>query len=135
MIARKILAMSAMAVSLAGCYAYAGPPRHTPACNELHTNERASATVIAEAPPKPEGGTLLNGLYHLTKREDFVGPTGDTNRSLRSAQATLAISASTGVSADVRLYWFEPSGELPLPVEQNERGSTPSSASRPLLGP
>ena len=97
-----------------------GAPASTPTCNALQTNERASTTVIAEAPPKPEGGTLLNGLYHLTKREDFVGPTGDTNRSLRRAQATLAISASTGVSADVQLYWFEPFGELPLPVGQNE---------------
>jgi ABC-type uncharacterized transport system auxiliary subunit len=56
MIARKIIAMSAMAVSLAGCYAYAGPPRHTHYRHErvvVHQRPQPRPVVIVHQRPRP----------------------------------------------------------------------------------
>jgi hypothetical protein len=55
----------------------------------------------------------------LTKLEDFVGPAGQS-RTGNHWHSSLIISQSTGVSADLQFRWFELSGELPLPIEQNE---------------
>lgn len=90
-------------------------------CNALsYSPPRISWSVIADNPPAPKGGAISNGTYHLTKREDFVGPGGSSSTTPNSAGRALVISASTGVSADLQIGWRERGGELPLWIEQNQ---------------
>jgi len=89
-------------------------------CNALSVfAESAISTTTAADPPTPQGGTIANGVYHLTRIEDFVGATGRTNARPRPKLARLYISASTNFSADMQLTWLDDFGELPLPIEQN----------------
>ena len=91
------------------------------ACNALDDlGSSVSATVIANDPPKPEGGTIPNGLFHLIRREVFVGRNGNRDKSVIRATRTLLVSASTGTSADLQLVWLENPGELPHLATQNQ---------------
>jgi hypothetical protein len=76
-------------------------------------------TSVADNPPTPEGGAISDGLYHLSKLEDFVGP-GGGSRYPEHWRASLVVSTSTDVSAYLQFNWEEYDGELPTPVEQNE---------------
>jgi hypothetical protein len=83
-------------------------------CNTLDDPiSPSTATIFAANPPEPQGGAISNGIYRLTKREDYVGPGGDKSRAPNSASGMLAITQSTEVSADVQITWMELSGELP----------------------
>jgi hypothetical protein len=57
MIPSKILLTCAMAASLSGCYAYAGPPRHTHYRHErvvvVHERPRPRPVVVAHERPRP----------------------------------------------------------------------------------
>jgi hypothetical protein len=98
-----------------------GAPASVPDhCNQLsYSPPRITWSVIPDNPPAPKGGAISNGTYHLTTREDFVGPGGSRSTIPNSGQS-LVISASTGVSADLQLSWLERGGELPLWIEQNQ---------------
>lgn len=52
MIARKIILMSVTAASLAGCYAYAGPPRHT--------HYRHERVVVVDERPHPRPVVIVH---------------------------------------------------------------------------
>jgi len=96
----------------------ASPP---PQCNALERNTSPiTRRIVADNPPEPQGGVISNGIYHLTEREDFVGPSGSSSVTSERAFAILAISASTGVTADLQISWRERGGELPLTVEQSQ---------------
>ena len=89
-------------------------------CNGLDAfSESVTSTMFAADPPRPQGGSIANGVYHLTRIEDFVGASGSTNEPRRQKLGRLYISASTDSTADLQLAWLDNFGELPLPIEQN----------------
>jgi len=90
-------------------------------CNALSDWPPAvSSTFSTGEPPTPQGGSISNGFYRLTKVEVFVGPDGDISQYPDRLGATLAISASSNVGADLQLNWVWMMGELPRPVEQSQ---------------
>ncbi|HEX2673506.1 MAG TPA: hypothetical protein VHM25_21640, partial [Polyangiaceae bacterium] len=89
--------------------------------NALDPGPPAIAVVIAEDPPKPEGGTIPNGLFRLTRHEVFIGRNGNSDQRVsRMGGRTLLISASTGASADLQLSRLENLGELPDLVNESQ---------------
>jgi len=89
-------------------------------CNTVDEGDKSDAAVIAGDPPKPEGGTITNGLFHLTRHEVYVGRNGNTDRSVSRARSSLLISGSTGATADLQFTWLESTGELPRPFKQSQ---------------
>jgi hypothetical protein len=89
-------------------------------CNSLSDATPAVILqVVANVAPTPEGGTIANGLYHLTQLQDFTGLGGASTEPAYRVEYALAVSASTSVGADLQTHWLVPSGELPIPVEQS----------------
>ena len=93
----------------------------TPHCNELADSAPlVRASVVVDDPPTPQGGLIANGVYYLSKREDFVGLDARSSARPHTAQGSLVISGSTDVGAELQLRWMEVFGELPIPVSLNE---------------
>lgn len=97
-----------------------GAPASLPGhCNGLsYTAPNVAWAIIPGNPPTAKGGAISNGTYHLTRREDFVGPGAATSVDPSGASSALVISASTGVSADLQISWLARGGELPHSDEE-----------------
>ena len=90
-------------------------------CNTISDwSPRVISAVIGSDPPAPQGGTISNGFYRLSKVEYFIGPDGDSSRYLDQLWASLYVSASTDLGADLQIKWEWLDGELPIPVEQSQ---------------
>jgi hypothetical protein len=76
----------------------AGPlqPDASAVCNQLDNPAAAvERTFVAQAPPAPQGGTILDGTYHRTGHLIYTGSGGQTGGSGQSFRETAVIGGGT----------------------------------------
>jgi hypothetical protein len=90
-------------------------------CNDLFHNGAVPTPLnyVAEDPPTASGGTPMEGLYHLTQWDLFIGTHGIAGE-VWSRQETLVVTRVGEGSADVETLFGELEGEMGLARQWNE---------------
>jgi hypothetical protein len=66
------------------------------ACNALaNLGAQVPGVLVASAAPAPNGGTLVDGTYVLTKYQVYTGPGGPSGSAGNSFASTLVLAGST----------------------------------------